>query len=261
MPIHPTAIVESGAVIADTAIIGPWCHIGANVKISDGVELKSHIVIEGDTEIGAGTRVYPYAYLGGPPQHVGYKGEPTKLVVGARNVIRENSTFNLGTVPGGGVTRVGDDGFFMTGAHIGHDSQVGDRVIFANNATLGGHSRIGDGVFLGGLTAVHQNSRVGAFAFIGGCAAVTSDVIPYASAMGNHARLYGLNVIGLKRRGLSRTTIRQMRSVYRLLFADEGTFRERLEQAREEYGDVPEAVQIIEFAGEKAVRPLMTPAR
>ncbi|GJL91383.1 acyl-ACP--UDP-N-acetylglucosamine O-acyltransferase [Hyphococcus sp.] len=260
MKAHSTAIIEDGAEVGD-AVIGPFCHISANVKIHDGVVLESHVVIQGPSEIGRGTHIYPYAVMGGPPQHLGYKGEDTRLIVGANNVIREHVTMHRGTVDGGGVTRVGDNGYFMAGAHVAHDCQVGDKVIFANGAGIGGHVHIGDVAFLGAYCAIHQHCRVGDHAFIGGCAAVTCDIIPYASAVGNHAHLAGLNVVGLKRRGFSRQTIHDLRSAYKLLFFGDGVFKDRINQARREYGRSEEVSRILAFIEAGASRPLMMAAR
>ena len=199
--------------------------------------------------------------LGGPPQHTGYKNEPTKLVIGEKNIIREHVTMNAGTVAGGGVTRIGDNGFFMAGAHVGHDGQIGNGVIFANNATTGGHVKIGDGAFLGGLCAIHQNERIGEYAFIGGLAAVVNDVIPFASAFGNHAQLAGLNIVGLKRRDIPRAAIHDLRRAYKMLFAPDGTFAERLESVRDTYGESKEVAKILAFIDAGGSRSLMTPGR
>lgn len=260
MTIHATAIIEPGAELGEDVAIGPYCHIGAGARLGDNVTLHNHVVVTGRTEIGARTQVYPFAVLGGPPQHIAYKGEDTALVIGADNVIREHVTMNPGTAQGRGVTTIGDHGLFMTGAHVAHDCVVGDHVIFANNATLGGHVIIQDYVFMGGLSAVHQFCRIGAYAFIGGCAAVPSDVIPYGSAMGNHAFLTGLNIVGMKRRGVSRAAIHDLRAAYRLLFAEEGTFQERLDDAAKLFGEREEVMRIVDFVSEGAARPLMTPA-
>lgn len=262
MSIHPTAIVDKNAVISEESEIGAYCTVGPNVRLHAGVVLQSHIVVEGHTEIGEGTEISPFALIGGPPQHTGYKGEPTRLVVGKRNKIREHVTFNCGTVQGGGVTIIGDDGMYMTGAHVGHDCVVGDNVIFANNATLGGHTKVGKHVFIGGLTAIHQNCRVGDYAFIGGCAAVPSDIIPYASATGNHAHLMGLNIIGMKRRGMKRSVVHEMRAAYNIIFgAIEGTFRERVDKVRNEYAHLPEVMEIVAFIDHDTSRALMLPKR
>lgn len=254
--IHPTAIVDPAAKIAADAVVGPWCRVGPDVTLMGGVQLVSSVVVEGVTEIGAGTVIHPFSVIGGPPQHGGYKGEPTRLVIGENNLIREGSTFNRGTVQGSGVTTVGSNGMFMTGAHVGHDSVVGDRVTFANNATLGGHVTIGDGVFLGGLCAVHQWGRVGQGAMVGGLAAVTRDVIPYGSVWGNHARLHGLNMVGLKRRGFDRDRIKRMLAFYRDLFEGDGAFSERLDRAEAATGDMAEAAEIVAFIRDGGSRPL-----
>lgn len=259
--IHPTAIVEEGAKLGEGVTVGPFCRVGPDVRLGDGVFLESHAVIAGHTSIGARTSVHPFAVIGSPPQHLRYRGEPTRLEIGEDVVIREHATMNPGTVAGGGLTRVGDRGFFMIGAHVAHDCKVGDGVILANNATLGGHVEVGDGAFLGGLCGIHQFCRIGAYAFIGGCAAVVADVIPYGSAYGNHAKLSGLNIIGLKRRETPRQTIHTLRAVYRALFADIDTLKERVEDVRATYGHVPEARRILDFVDATAARSLMTPAR
>lgn len=260
MKVHPTAVIEDGVALGDV-VIGPFCHVGAGAKLHDGVVLHSHVIISGDTEIGANTTVYSFAVLGGPPQHLQYKNEKTFLKIGENNIIREHVTMNRGTEAGGGVTHVGAGGFFMTGAHVAHDCKIGKNVIFANNATLGGHVAIGDYAFLGGLCAIHQFSRVGDYGFVGGCAAVASDIIPFGSAVGNHAYLAGLNIIGLKRREFSRESIRNLRAVYRLLFKGEGTFDERLENARRQYAHSNEVNRVLAFIDAGNSRALMTPAR
>ena len=260
MRIHPTAIIEDGAEIAD-AVIGPYCHIGAEAKLHDGVVLESHVVIQSLTEVGANTRVSPFAVLGGPPQHSGCKGEGARLVIGANNIIREHVTMHRGTIAGGGETRVGDHGFFMTGSHVAHDCKVGDRVIFANNASIGGHVSVGDHAFFGGLCAVHQHCRIGEHAFVGGCAAVTTDIIPFASAVGNHAQLVGLNIVGLKRRGFSHATLHDLRAAYRILFFGDDIFKARVEQVRTQFAHSPEVLRIIAFVDASVSRPLMTAAR
>lgn len=259
--IHPTAIVADGAVLGDGVEIGPFCVIGPKVTLGAGTRLASHVVIDGLTTLGAGNTVYPFAMLGGPPQHTAYKGEDTALVVGDGNTIREHATMNVGTVAGGGVTRVGSNGFYMIESHVAHDCQVGDNVILTKQATLGGHCRIADFVIVGGLAAVHQHTRVGRHAMIGGLAAVVKDVIPYGSVWGNHAHLEGLNLVGLKRRNFSRETINTMRAAYRLLFADEGTFQERLDDTIETYSECEQVMEIIDFIRSEGSRPLCLPQR
>lgn len=260
MRIHPTATVEDGADAAD-AVIGPYCHVGAGVTLGAGVVLESHVIVQGPTQIGANTRVSPFAVLGGPPQHLGCKGEGTRLIIGENNIIREHVTMNRGTVSGGGVTRIGDNCFFMTASHIAHDCKVGDRVILANGAAVGGHVSIGDQAFLGGLCAIHQHCRIGEHAFVGGCAAVTMDIIPFASAVGNHARLVGLNIVGLKRRGFSHRTLHDLRAAYRILFLGDDVFKARVEIVREKFAGSPEVMRMISFIDEGDHRPLMTAAR
>lgn len=259
--IHPTALVAKGAELADGVSVGPFCVVGEKVRLGRGTRLHSHVVIEGSTELGENNQVYPFAVLGGPPQHTAYKGEDTRLVIGDNNLIREHATMNLGTVNGGGVTRVGSDGLYMIESHVGHDCVVGDHVILTKQATLGGHCQIGDYVIVGGLAAVHQFTRVGRHAMIGGLAAVVKDVIPYGSVWGNHAHLEGLNLVGLKRRGFSRESINTLRAAYRLLFADEGTFQERLDDTIETYSSSPEVMEIIDFIRADATRPLCLPER
>ncbi len=258
--IHPTAVVHAGAHLAADVDVGPYCVVGAKAVLHERVRLVSHVVVDGATEIGPDTVVNPFAVLGGPPQHVAHRGEETRLIIGARNVIREHVTMHAGTVLGGGVTKVGSDGLFMVAAHVAHDCIVGDHVIFANNATLGGHVNIGDYVFMGGLSAVHQHTRVGRYAFAGGGAVLTRDVIPYGSVYGNHAHLEGLNLVGLKRRGFSREAINDLRAAYRLLYADEGTFQERLDDVARVFATSPEVMEIVDFIRADASRPLCGPS-
>jgi UDP-N-acetylglucosamine acyltransferase len=259
MTIHPTAIVHDGARLAEGVEIGPYCVVGPKVSLGEGVRLISHAVVEGNTEIGDGTVVHPFAVLGQPPQHLAHKGEDTKLILGRRNLVREHATMHAGTVGGGGVTRVGDDGLFMVGSHVAHDCVVGNRVVFANNATLGGHVTVGDFVFMGGLCAVHQFARIGRYSFVGGMATVTKDVIPYGSVWGNHAHLEGLNLVGLKRRGFSREQISNLRNAYRILFAFEGTFQERLEDVAATFGGSAEVMEIVDFIRADGNRPICLP--
>jgi len=264
MTAHATALVAPEAKIADDVEIGPWCVVGAGVRLGPGVRLRSHVVIEGETSLGAGCEVHPFAVLGAAPQHAAYKpGDPVRLEVGARCLIREHVTLHGGSVVGRGVTTIGDDCAFYVGSHVGHDCRVGDHVTMANGAALGGHTVIGDHVFLGGGSAVQQRCRIGRHAFIGGLAGANLDVIPFAMAWGNHARLEGLNLIGLKRRGFSRETITTLRHAYRALFgcADPRPFRERVEASASAFGGSPEAMEIIDFIRAEPARPLILPAR
>ena len=257
--IHPTAIVHQGAALGMDVEIGPFCIVGPNVVLQDRVRLVSHVVVGGFTEVGEGTSVNAFAVLGGDPQHTAHKGEETRLVIGARNTIREHVTMHAGTVLGGGVTRVGDDGFYMVGAHVAHDCQLGDRVTMVNGSGLAGHVVVGDLVIIGGLAGVHQHVRIGRHAIVGAGALVVKDVIPFGSVWGNHAHLEGLNLVGLKRRGFTRESINDLRAAYRLLFADEGTFQERLDDVARVYSASPEVYEIVEFIRADANRPLCLP--
>ena len=257
--IHPTSIVEEGAKLHESVKIGPYCTVGPNVNLAQDVELMSHVVLTGYTDIGENTKIYPFAALGLGPQHSAYKGEEVRLIIGKNNVIREHVTMHPGTTVDKLETRVGDDGLFMVGSHVAHDCVVGNNVIFANNATLGGHVSVGDYVMVGGLAAIHQHCRIGQHAFVGGMAAVPNDVIPFGSVQGNHAHLAGLNLVGLRRRGFSRETIHTLRNAYRLLFAWEGRFQERIDDVAEEYGDCSEVMDIIDFIRTGTNRPICMP--
>ncbi len=257
--IHPTAIVESGAALGDGVVVGPYCTVGPEAVLRDGVRLVSHVVVAGRTDIGAETCVYPFASIGTPPQDLKYEGEPSRLEIGVRNVIREYVTMNPGTEGGGMLTRVGDDGLFMVGAHVAHDCRVGNHVIFANNATLGGHVVVGNFAIIGGLAAVHQHCRIGAHAIIGGVSAVVQDVIPYGSATGDRARLIGLNVVGLRRRDFPRSEVQALRTAYRLLFAEEGTLSERLEDVARMYADNGPVMDIVAFIRADSTRAICQP--
>jgi len=259
--IHPTAIVDSKAQLGEDVEIGPYCIIGPDVTIGARTRLQSHVIVEGHTVMGEDNIVSPFASLGAPPQHLAYRGEPTRLVVGDRNIIREHATMNIGTAAAGGLTEVGSDGMYMIECHVGHDCRIGDRVILTKGATIGGHCHIDDYVIVGGLAAVHQWGRVGRHAMIGGLAAVVKDVIPYGSVWGNHAHLEGLNLVGLKRRGFDRDIINTMRAAYRMLFADEGTFQERIDDTVETYSDCPQVMEVIDFIRADASRPLCLPER
>src|SRR5215469_977150 len=221
--IHATAVVAAGAVLAEDVVIGPYCVIGEHVVLGAGVSLKSHVVVDGRTTIGAGTRIFPFASIGHETQDLKYAGEPSALEIGRDNTIREHVTINPGTAGGGMVTRVGDHCLLMVGAHVAHDCRIGDHVILVNNATLGGHVVIDDYAIVGGLSAVHQFVRIGRHAMIGGMSGVERDVIPYGQVMGDRARLHGLNIIGMQRRGFSRDDIHGLRSAYNTLFGDTGT--------------------------------------
>lgn len=246
--IHPTSIIDPAARIGKDVSIGPFCVIGPNVELGDRVELKSHVAIDGHTVIGEDSRVFPFASLGHAPQDLKYRGEPSRLVIGRRNTIREHVTMNPGTETGAMETRVGDDGLFMVGVHVAHDCIIGNRVIMANNATLGGHVQVGDHVLIGGLAAVHQFVRIGSFAVIGGMSGVESDVIPYGRVKGERAHLAGLNLIGLERGGFEKDTVKTLQKATKQLFDGEGTFDERIARMADEYANDSAVMQMIEFA-------------
>ena len=232
--IHPSAVVEPGAELGEGCIVGPFCLVGSQVRLGDRVELKSHVVVTGRTEIGADTMVFPFAVIGEIPQDLKFKGEDTRLVIGARNRIREHVTMNVGTEGGGGVTRVGDDGLFMAGSHIAHDAQIGDRVIVVNNAAIAGHCVLEDDVIVGGLSGVHQWVRIGKGAIIGAVTMVTNDVIPYGLVQAPRGQLDGLNLVGLKRRGVARSDITALRAAFQMLAQGEGAFQDRARRLGEE---------------------------
>lgn len=257
--IHPTAVVADGARLAADVSVGPFCCVGANVELGEGVRLVSHVVVDGRTRVGAGTQIFPFASIGHIPQDLKYKGEPSELVIGSHNVIREHVTMNPGTEGGGMLTQVGDHCLFMVGAHVAHDCRIGDHVILANNATLAGHVQVGDWVILGGLSAVHQFARIGKHAMVGGMSGVENDVIPYGSVTGNRARLAGLNIIGLKRRGFSRDIIHALRNAYRLLFAQEGTMAERIEDVAQMFHDNEPVMEIVDFIRADSSRAICHP--
>lgn len=259
MPIHETAVVDAAAKVGTDVSIGPYCVVGPDVALGDGVVLKAHVVVDGLTKIGEGTQIYPFASIGLPPQDLKYAGEKSTLTVGRNNVIREYVTMNPGTEGGGMETRVGDDGLFMIGAHVAHDCQVGNHVIMANNATLAGHVSVGDFAVIGGLAAVHQFVRIGEHAMIGGLSGVEHDVIPFGSVMGERASLSGLNIIGLKRRGFDRDTIHGIRAAYRKLFAAVGTLEERLDKVAGEFTDNTVVQQVAAFIRADSRRGLVIP--
>jgi UDP-N-acetylglucosamine acyltransferase len=244
--------VASGAVIGDGVTIGPWCQVGPDVTIEDNVTLISHVVAEGHTRIGAGTIFYPFSTVGMAPQDLKYKGEPTSCEVGAGCQIREHVTIHRGTVTGTGVTIVSEGCLLMAGVHVAHDCVVGRSVVVANNVLMGGHVTIGDNAIVGGGAAIRQHTRIGRAAMIGGMSGVEADVIPFGLVMGNRARLAGLNLIGLKRRGYDRGQINAVRAAFRLLFMGEGVFSDRVREAHAAFGEdglVTEMLAFIESVG------------
>ena len=259
--VHSTAIVEDGAQLDSDVEIGPFSIIGSGVSLAGGVRVHSHVVISGATEIGEGTVIYPHVVIGGPPQFRSDKGMDTRIIIGANNIIREHVTINRGSNIGGGLTRIGNRGYFMSYSHIAHDCHVGDGVTFANGVALGGHCEIGDGVNIGGLAAVQQFSQIGRFAFVGGVTGVPGDVIPYGMVWGDRAKLQGLNLVGLKRRGLPRDRIYALRAAFRSIFSGEGSFSDRVARAGERWHDIPEILEITRFIQSERKRPLCMAAR
>jgi UDP-N-acetylglucosamine acyltransferase len=245
--IDPSARIAPGAVIGAGVEIGPYCTVGPNVTIADGCRLIAHVNVTGHTTIGARTVIYPFASLGSPPQSFSYRGGPTRLIVGADCDIRENVTMNTGTEDDHGLTQVGNKCFLMVGTHIGHDCTVGDNVVFANNTILGGHVTVADRVVFGGGVAVRQFVRIGEGAMIVGLSGVRADVIPYGMAQGPLAFLVGLNVVGMRRRGLSKPEIHGLRAAYQTLFFGDGTFRARIDKVAAEHASNALAGRMIEF--------------
>jgi UDP-N-acetylglucosamine acyltransferase len=257
--IHPTAIVAPGAMLAEDVVIGPYCIVGEHVTLGAGVTLRSHAVVDGRTTIGDGTRIFPFAAIGLEPQDLKYRGEDSALVIGHNNTIREYVTMNPGTEGGGLVTRIGDNCLFMVGVHIAHDCRIANHVIMANNATLAGHVVIDDYAFLGGLCAVHQYVRIGKQAMIGGMSGVERDVIPYGQVMGDRARLCGLNIIGMQRRGLSREDIQELRNAYQFLFSSAGTLSDRVIETAERFRGIAPVDDIIDFIRADSSRAICQP--
>ncbi len=257
--IHPTAIVEPGAELAPGVEIGPYSVIGSEAVLHEDVRIAAHVVIAGKTEIGKGTQVFPFASLGQAPQDRKYRGEHSRLVIGSGNIIREYVTMNPGTEQGGLTTRIGDNGLFLTGAHVAHDCLIGNNVLLVNNATLGGHCVVEDFASVGGLSAVHQFVRIGAYSFIGGMSGVENDVIPFGMVLGNRAHLAGLNIVGLKRHNFEREQIHDLRKAYRMLFATEGTLAERLEDVEKMFSGNPHVQRIVSFAKAESSRSLCVP--
>ncbi len=258
--IDTTARVDPGAQIGQDVSIGPYCIIGPHVTIGDGCRLIAHVHITGHTTVGPRCVIYPFASLGTPPQSTKYRGGPTRLVVGAQCDIRESVTMNIGTEDDRAVTEVGDRCFFMAGSHVGHDCHVGDDVTMANNAVLGGHVSVGNFAVFGGQAAIHQFVRIGEGAMIAGLSALAGDLIPYGFAIGQRAVLDGLNVVGMRRRGFTRTDIHRARGAYRALFLGGGTFAERFAAAESKLAADPLAGKIIDFIRNRDARPLLMPA-
>lgn len=258
--IHATAIVEPGARLAADVTVGPYSCIGPEVELASGVSVAAHVVIAGRTSIGSGTRIFPFASLGQPPQHHAFGGEPSRLVIGSDNLIRENVTMSTGTTAGGMVTSVGDHCFFMIGSHVAHDCRIGDHVLLANNVSLGGHVQIGNHSVVGGNAAIHQFVRVGSYAMIAGVSGILQDVIPFGLAAGAPARLLGLNIVGLRRNGFTADDIAAIRTAFREIFAGP-SLAEAVESASDRFKQSPAALEMVEFMRQKSVRRLCQPRR
>jgi UDP-N-acetylglucosamine acyltransferase len=256
--IHPSAVIEAGAQVDPTARIGPFCVIGPHVVIGPQVELKSHVVVTGHTSIGANTVVFSFAVIGEVPQDLKFRGEASRLEIGERNRIREHVTMNCGTEGGGGVTRIGDDGLFMAGCHIAHDALIGDRVIVVNSAAVAGHCVLEDDVIVGGLAGIHQFVRIGRGAIIGAVTMVTNDVIPYGLVQAPRGELNGLNLVGLKRRGVKRADITALRAAFQMLAQGDGTFHDRAERLGKET-DSDYVREIVNFVMGDSDRSFLTP--
>lgn len=259
--IHSSAVIDNGAKIGKDVKIGPFCVVGPNVILEDGVDLVAHVYVAGDTRIGKGTKIFPHATIGCDPQSWGYKGEKSQIIIGENNLIREYVTVHPGTEKGGMITKIGDGCMLMIGTHIAHDCQIGNHVVMANNCMLSGHVSIGDHVNMGGGSGIHQFVRIGRGAMIGGMSGVSNDVIPYGFVVGNRGNLVGLNLVGLKRRNISRNEIHALRNAYRLLFANEGTLAERMEDVAKMFTDNAIIDEVIDFMRANSDRNICVPAQ
>ena len=258
--IHASAMVSRRAKVGVGVRIGPFCTVGPDVTIEDGARLISHVVVDGRTRIGAEAVLYPFCTVGLEPQDLKYRGEPTCCEIGPRTQIREHCTIHRASVGGNGVTRIGADCMLMAVAHVAHDCMLGDHVIVANNAVMGGHVSIGAHAVIGGGAAIHQFVRIGRAAMVGGVSGVEADVIPFGSVIGNRARLVGLNVIGLKRRGFDKTQIMLLRTAFAALFRGAGVFAERLAEVRARCGDDPLVAEVLAFIDAPSHRGLIRAA-
>lgn len=258
--IHPSAIIEDGAQIGQDCVIGPFCYVGSQVQLGDRVELKSHVVVTGRTNVGDDTVIFNFSVIGEIPQDLKYGGENTRLEIGKRNRIREHVTINTGTDGGGGVTRMGDDCLLMAGVHVAHDVQIGDRVIMVNHAGAAGHCIVEDDVIIGGISGLHQWVRVGRGAIIGALTMVANDVIPYGLVQAPRGELDGLNLVGLKRRGVAREDISALRAAFRELSEGEGTFMDRVKRLGTD-ADSEYVRQIVDFVTGETDRSFLTPRK
>ncbi|MCC6347393.1 MAG: acyl-ACP--UDP-N-acetylglucosamine O-acyltransferase [Nitrospirales bacterium] len=245
--IHKTAVISPKAEIADSAVIGPYCTIGEGAVIRKGAKLISHVVVEGVADIGENCTIHPFATIGLPPQDLKYRNEKTGVKIGKGTIVREYTSIHRASVGGGGFTVVGENNFLMAYVHIAHDCKLGNSTILANAATLAGHVVVEDFVFIGGLVAVHQNSRIGSYAMVGGFSGVAQDIPPYTMAAGPRAKLYGLNVIGLKRHGFPDATVNVLKKAYKILFREKRTLTEALKKIKSDFPDSAEIRKLVEF--------------
>lgn len=257
--VHPTAIVAAGAEIGAGARIGPYCIVGPDVVVGEAAILESHVVLGGHTTLGPRCHIFPFASIGQPPQDMKYRGEPSRLTIGAETVMREHVTINPGTEAGGMLTAIGERCLILAGAHVAHDCRLGNGVLLVNNVVLGGHVHVDDNAILGGGSAVHQYVRIGRHAFLGGMSGLEHDLIPFGMAIGNRARLAGLNIVGLKRHGFAREQIHALRKAYRMLFADEGTLAERVDDVARSHEDEPLVQDVVTFLRSGGERSICTP--
>ena len=258
--IHPTAIIENGAIIGENVKIGPFCIIGKNVVIGDNCELVSNVIIDGNTKIGKSNKIFPFAVIGQEPQDLKYRGEKSKIIIGDNNKIREHCTIHLGTKDDKMTTKIGSNNLFMVNTHIAHDCVIGNNCIFANNATLGGHVKVGNYVVIGGMSAIHQKVRIGKHAMIGGMSGVEKDVIPYGIVIEERkTSLEGINLVGLKRRNFTKKQINDLRHFYKELFCVDGaSIFELVENLKEKYADSKVVNDVIKFLTEDSKRHITT---
>lgn len=245
--IHPTALAERGAELADGVSVGPYAIVGPEVRVGPGTSIGSHTILEGRTEIGAECRIGSHVIIGAPPQDVKYHGEPTCVVIGDRTLVREFATIHRASTGGSGVTRIGAENFLMAYVHVAHDCQLAEQVVMVNQASLAGHVEIGRCAMIGGMTGVHQFVRIGEYAFVGACSGVLQDIPPYVKAQGNRAKPFGLNLVGLRRHGFSAEAIRAMKHAYHILYTSDLNTSQALAQLEQELGGIPEVQPFVDF--------------
>jgi UDP-N-acetylglucosamine acyltransferase len=247
MNIHPTAVVDPGAQLSEGVQVGPYTIIHSDVTIGKNTVIGPHVVIDSHTDIGANCRIFQFSSIGAPPQDLKYRGEKTRVIIGDNNVIREFVTINRSTTADIGMTKIGNNNLLMAYCHVAHNCRLGNFVVMANAANLAGHIDVEDFVIIGGLTGIHQFTRLGMYAFIGGASAVAQDVPPFVTVSGNRAKPYGLNLVGLKRRGFSEETLKALKEAYRIIFRSSLILKKAIEKVRAEVPDLPEVRYLVEF--------------